>query len=58
MRVVLLNWLVDVHIKYKMSPETFFITVNIIDQYLSVRDVNRSELQLLGITAMWIAAKY
>ena len=58
MRMVLLNWLVDVHLKYKLNPQTLFITVNIIDTYLSAQTVYRNELQLVGITALWISAKY
>lgn len=58
MRAVLLNWLIDVHLKYKLQPETLFVAVQLIDGYLSRRVVNRMELQLVGITALWIAAKY
>lgn len=58
MRVVLFNWLIDVHLKYKLHPQTFFITINIIDTFLSAQVVYRNELQLVGITALWIAAKY
>jgi hypothetical protein len=56
--VVLFNWLIDVHLKYNLHPQTFFITINIIDSYLSANVVYRNELQLVGITALWIAAKY
>jgi cyclin B len=38
--------------------ETFFLTVRLIDQYLSVEKIARNRLQLLGITALWVAAKY
>ena len=58
MRSVLLNWLIDVHLKYKLQPETLFLAVHIIDSYLERRILYRTELQLLGITALWIAAKY
>lgn len=58
MRCVLLNWLVDVHLKYRLKADTFFLTVAIIDSFLSKISVNRNELQLVGITALWIAAKY
>lgn len=34
MRAILVDWLVDVHLKFKMKSETLFITVNIIDRYL------------------------
>jgi hypothetical protein len=35
-----------------------FLTVNIIDRYLSVTIINRQYLQLVGVTAMFIASKY
>merc|ERR1740139_699528 len=44
--------------KYRLRSETLFLTVNIIDRYLSVRPVMRKKLQLLGVVAMMIAAKY
>jgi len=58
MRAILIDWLVDVHRKYRLRPETLFLTVNIIDRYLSVRHVVRRRLQLLGVVALFIAAKY
>lgn len=58
MRSMLLNWLVDVHLKYKLQPKTLFIGVHIIDQYLSHATVKRTHLQLVGIVALWIAAKF
>jgi len=44
--------------KYRLRPETLFLTVNIIDRYLSLRPVMRKKLQLLGVVAMFIAAKF
>merc|ERR1712039_821017 len=38
--------------------ETLFLTVNIIDRYLSLKPVARKKLQLLGAVAMLIAAKF
>ena len=58
MRLILLDWLIDVHLKFKLLPETLFLTINIIDRYLSIRDINRKYLQLLGICSMFIACKY
>jgi len=58
MRAILIDWLVEVHMKYRLRPETMFLAVNIIDRYLSVRPVRRNKLQLLGVTAMFIAAKF
>ena len=58
MRLILLDWLVEVHIKYNLLQETLFITVNLIDKYLSKKNINKKYLQLLGITALLIACKY
>ena len=58
MRLILLDWLIEVHLKFKLLPETLFITINIIDRYLSIRDINRKYLQLLGVSSMFIACKY
>lgn len=59
MRAILVDWLVDVHKKYKLQPETLFLAVNLCDRYLSkIACVARAKLQLVGVTAMFIAAKY
>lgn len=58
MRMILVDWLVDVHLKFKMHPETMFLAVDIVDRYLAVSKVTRSMLQLVGITSMLLAAKY
>lgn len=34
MRGILVDWLVEVHLKFKLSQETLFLTVNLIDRYL------------------------
>lgn len=33
MRGILVDWLVDVHLKFKLSPETLFLAVNLMDRY-------------------------
>jgi len=58
MRAILIDWLVEVHMKYRLRPETLFLAINIIDRYLSMRSVMRKKLQLLGVVAMFIAAKF
>ena len=58
MRGVLLGWLVEVHQKYRLADETFFLMVAVLDGYLEREWVSRGRLQLAGITALWIAAKY
>mmetsp|Transcript_23430 Transcript_23430/g.73440 ORF Transcript_23430/g.73440 Transcript_23430/m.73440 type:complete len:223 (+) Transcript_23430:67-735(+) len=44
--------------EYKLVPDTLFLSVSCIDRYLSVNQVVRSKLQLVGVTCMLIAAKY
>jgi len=34
MRAILIDWLVEVHLKFKLVPETLYLTVNLIDRYL------------------------
>jgi len=58
MRSILVDWLVDVHLKFKLRSETLFLTVHIIDRYLSKEQTTRNKLQLVGVTAMLIASKY
>ncbi|GMN53180.1 hypothetical protein TIFTF001_022323 [Ficus carica] len=58
MRAILVDWLVEVHTKFELSPETFYLTINIVDRFLAVKTVARKELQLVGISAMLMASKY
>ncbi|ORY02798.1 hypothetical protein K493DRAFT_323218 [Basidiobolus meristosporus CBS 931.73] len=58
MRSILLDWLVQVHDRFKMHQETLFLCVNYIDRFLSVKEISVDKLQLVGITALFIAAKY
>lgn len=58
MRAILVDWLIDVHTKFDLSLETLYLTINIIDRFLAIRNVPRRELQLVGISAMLIASKY
>ena len=34
MRLILVDWLIEVHFKFELLPETLFIAINIIDRYL------------------------
>lgn len=58
MRAILIDWLVEVHLKFKLYPETLYLTVNLIDRYLEKEEVMRQHLQLVGVTSMLIASKY
>jgi hypothetical protein len=58
MRGILTDWLIQVHVRFRLLPETLFLAVNIIDRFLSTRVVSLAKLQLVGITCMFIAAKF
>nr|ADX86908.1 cyclin [Helianthus annuus] len=58
MRAILIDWLIEVHRKFELMPESLYLTINVVDRYLSVRKVPRRELQLVGISALLIACKY
>ncbi|XP_068663629.1 G2/mitotic-specific cyclin S13-7-like isoform X2 [Aristolochia californica] len=58
MRAILADWLIEVHKKFELMPETLYLTLHILDRYLAVKTVPRRELQLVGIGAMLIACKY
>ena len=58
MRAILIDWLIDVHCKFKLVPATLFLTINSIDRFLSLHVVMRQKLQLLGISSMLLASKY
>lgn len=57
MRGILMDWLIQVHSRFKLLPETLFSCVNLIDRFLSARVVSLAKLQLVGVTCMFIAAK-
>ncbi|KAL9029206.1 MAG: hypothetical protein Q9196_002527 [Gyalolechia fulgens] len=58
MRSVLMGWLVQVHHRFGLLPETLFLCVNYIDRFLSCKVVSLGKLQLVGATAIFVAAKY
>lgn len=58
MRGILVDWLVEIHTKFRLLPETIFLATNIIDRFLSTRVVSLVKFQLVGVTALFIASKY
>ena len=58
MRSILVDWIIEVHFKFGFTDETLFMTVSIIDRYLSIAQISRTNFQLLGITALMIACKH
>lgn len=57
-RRILLDWIVEVHNRFQLLPETLYLTVNIIDRFLSKKSIILDKFQLVGASALFIAAKY
>jgi hypothetical protein len=59
MRAYLVDWLSELHLKFKLWPETLYVCIGIIDKYIMLMpDIKKKDLQCLGITALHIAGKY
>uniref|UniRef100_A0A5B6YQ56 Putative cyclin-B3-1 isoform X2 n=1 Tax=Davidia involucrata TaxID=16924 RepID=A0A5B6YQ56_DAVIN len=58
MRGILINWLVEVHLKFDLMQETLYLMVTLLDQYLSLVTIKKNEMQLVGLTALLLASKY
>lgn len=56
MRIILVDWLVEVGEEYKLNSETIFLAVNYMDRFLSSMSVLRGKLQLVGTAAILLAA--
>ncbi|CAN4100711.1 unnamed protein product [Withania somnifera] len=57
-RAIVVDWLIEAHKRFELRPESLYLTVNIMDRFLSEETVPRRELQLLCISSMLIASKY
>jgi len=58
MRPCLVDFLVEIHFTFRLRPETLYLTLNIVDRYVSRRIVFTKHYQLVGCAAFWIAAKF
>ena len=57
MRAILIDWIIDIHLRFNLRQETLFMTIWLIDTYLSYAFVPRDKFQLLGITCLLISCK-
>ena len=58
MRGILVDWVIEVHLKFKYFPETLYLAINLIDRYLERTQILRNRLQLVAVAALLIASKY
>jgi len=57
-RATLVDWFTSLRKQLGLRRETVFLTVNIVDRYLSIVEVRQRHLQLVGVAAFLIAAKF
>ena len=58
MRSILVDWLVEMHLKFRLLPESLFLAINIMERFMSIETVQIDRLQLLATGSLFIAAKY
>ncbi|ORX66600.1 hypothetical protein DL89DRAFT_270138 [Linderina pennispora] len=58
MRSILIDWLVQVHERFNLLPESLCLSINLIDRFLSTKEVTVNRLQLVGAVSLLLAAKY
>ena len=58
MRGILIDWMIGVHMEFRLRPETLFLSVYLIDKYMEKKPILKTKLQLLGVTSLFISSKY
>jgi cyclin B len=58
MRSVLVDWLINVHHQFKLLPETLYMGIAIMDRFFQCESVTKDKIQLVGVTAFFIASKF
>ena len=58
MRAILIDWLVIIHSYYKFLPQTLYLSVILIDNFLQKIEIKRKNLQLVGVASIFIISKY
>jgi len=57
-RAFLVEWIIDVHRKFRLVPETLYVTVFLIDRFLSLKQIRKNQLHILGVASLLISTKY
>ena len=58
MRAILVDWLIEMHDKFHLKSQTLYHTIWLIDTYLSIKYIKRSDFQLLGLGCLYISCKF
>ena len=57
MRAMVVDWLLEVHQIFHFKEKCLFTTIQIIDKFLSKKDISLDQFQLLALTALNISSK-
>lgn len=58
-RTILVDWLINVHLYFKLSDECLFLSIKIIDTFLArIKNFTKNKIQLLGICSLQISSKF
>lgn len=57
-RAFLIEWIIDVHRKFRLTPECLYVAIYIIDQFMSKKKIQKNQLHLLGVSTLFLASKY
>lgn len=50
-RTILVDWLIEVHLKFRMDEATLYLTVQLVDRAMTrMPGLPRDKIQLLGMT--------
>lgn len=58
MRAILVDWMVEVQENFELNHETLYLAVKLVDLYLQNKVSPKDILQLVGATALFVAAKF
>ena len=53
-----IHWMISVSEKFKLLPETFYLSINLFDRYLEKKLLLKKQLQLIASSCLLIASKY
>jgi len=58
LRKIMIDWMIKLHTALQLQPETLYLSINIMDRYLSVSQVRKDIYQLIAVSSVLAASKY
>jgi hypothetical protein len=52
------DWVVRVHFRFRLLPDTLYLAINIIDRYFKQETLQKKKTILVGATSLLLACKY